>query len=84
MMRSYSAKEARGRFGEFLACAQNEPVRVIRKGKVAGVMLSAADYEAMQSFFAERLRKTMGECARNAAAAGLTEAKLSQLLADES
>jgi len=83
-MRSYTAKEAKTRFGEFLACAQSEPVRVIRKGKVAGVMVSAEDYEAMRCFFAERLRKTMDECARNAAAAGLTEAKLSQLLADES
>ncbi len=83
-MRSYTAKEARTRFGEFLACAQREPVRVIRKGKVAGVMVSAEDYEAMRCFYSERLRKTMDECARNAAAAGLTEAKLSQLLADES
>ncbi|MDD2686613.1 MAG: type II toxin-antitoxin system Phd/YefM family antitoxin [Gallionella sp.] len=83
-MRSYSATEAKIRFGEFLACAQSEPVRVIRKGKVAGVMVSAADYEAMQSFFAERLRKTLDECARNAVAVGLTEARLSQLLADES
>jgi len=84
MMRSYSAREARNRFGEFLACVQYEPVRVIRKGKVAGVMVSAEDYEAMRRFYAERLRRTMDECARNAEAAGLTEAKLSQLLADES
>lgn len=83
-MRSYTAKEARNNFGQFLACAQREPVRVIRKGKVAGVMVSAEDYEAMRCFYAERLRKTMDECAGNAATAGLTEAILSDLLADKS
>jgi prevent-host-death family protein len=83
-MQTYTASEAKHRFGEFLDRAQQAPVRVMRYGRVVGVMVSEEDYEAMRCFFAERLRKTMDECARNAAAAGLTEAKLSQLLADES
>jgi len=64
--------------------AQAGPVRITRKGKVAGVMVSAEDYEAMRHFYADRLRKTMDACARHAAKAGLTEAKLAELLADKS
>lgn len=83
-MRNFTATEARSHFGEFLAKALSEPVRVIRRGKVAGVMVGYDDYEAMRVFYADRLRKTMNECAEGAAKAGLTEAKLAKLLADES
>lgn len=83
-MRTYSANEAKTRFGEFLDKVQREPVRVMRHDRVAGVMVSAQDYEAMRVFYADRLRKTMRDSADHAAAAGLTEEKLAALLADES
>lgn len=83
-MKTCTATEARKRFGNFLANVQAAPVRVTRKGMVAGVMVSAADYEAMRVFYADRLRKTMNECAEGAAKAGLTEAILAKLLVDES
>lgn len=38
----------------------------------------------MRRFYADRLRKTLRETADEAVAAGLTEEKLAQLLADES
>ena len=82
-MQTYTANEAKTRFGEFLDRAQRAPVRVLRHDRVVGVMVSAEDYEAMRAFYADRLRHTLDEAAA-AAKAGLTEAKLDTLLADES
>ena len=83
-MQTYTANEAKTRFGEFLDRVQREPVRVMRHDRVVGVMVSAEDYEAMRTFYADRLRQTLRETAEGAAAAGLTEEKLAELLADES
>lgn len=83
-MQTYTANEAKTRFGEFLDRVQREPVRVMRHDRVVGVMVSAEDYEAMRVFYADRLRKTLRDSADYAAAAGLTEEKLSKLLEDES
>ena len=83
-MQTYTANEAKTRFGEFLDRVQREPVRVMRHDRVVGVMVSADDYEAMRTFYADRLRKTLRETAAAAAAAGMTEEILEQLLADES
>ena len=83
-MQTYTANEAKTRFGEFLDRAQRAPVRVTRHDRVVGVMVSAEDYEAMRVFYANRLRQTLRENAAGAATAGLTEEKLAELLADES
>jgi prevent-host-death family protein len=83
-MQTYTANEAKTRFGEFLDNVQREPVRVMRHDRVVGVMVSAQDYEAMRAFYADRLRKTMRDSAEYATAAGLTDEKLVALLADES
>lgn len=83
-MRTYTANEAKTRFGEFIDDAQRAPVRVMRRDRVVGVMVSAQDYEAMRAFYADRLTHTMDRVSQGAAAAGLTEAKLAELLADES
>ena len=83
-MQTFTANEAKTRFGEFLDRAQREPVRVMRHDRVVGVMVSADDYEAMRAFYADRLVKTMDETATAAARAGLTPEKLAELLADES
>ncbi len=83
-MQTYTANEAKTRFGEFLDKVQREPVRVMRHDRVVGVMVSAEDYEAMRVFYADRLLKTLDETAVTAEKAGLTPEKLEQLLADES
>lgn len=83
-MHTYTANEAKTRFGEFLDRVQREPVRVLRHDRVAGVMVSAEDYEAMRRYYADRLRQGLRESARDAAANGLTEDGLAALLADES
>lgn len=83
-MKTYTANEAKTRFGEFIDDAQRQPVRVMRHDRVVGVMVSAQDYEAMRAFYADRLRQTMDRTAEQAARAGLTEETLAKLLADES
>jgi prevent-host-death family protein len=81
-MQTYTANEAKTRFGEFLDRVQREPVRVMRHDRVVGVMVSAEDYEAMRAFYADRLLKTMDQTADAADQAGLTPEKLAELLAD--
>ena len=83
-MQTFTANEAKTRFGEFLDRVQCEPVRVMRNDRIVGVMVSAEDYEAMRAFYANRLRHSLRESAESAAASGLTEEKMAELLADES
>ena len=83
-MQTFTANEAKTRFGELLDRVQRAPVQVTRHNRVVGVMVSAEDYEAMRRFYADRLIKTMDETAEAAERAGLTPEKLTELLADES
>ena len=83
-MESFTANEAKVRFGEFIDRVQRGPVRVTRRDRVVGVMVSADDYEAMRAFYANRLQHTLGQAGDQAAAQGLTSAVLGVLLADES
>ncbi|MGK2915940.1 MAG: type II toxin-antitoxin system Phd/YefM family antitoxin [Porticoccaceae bacterium] len=83
-MQPLTAKEAKTRFGKLLDQLQRAPVQVTRHNRVVGVMVSAKDYEAMRRFYADRLRKTLRDTAKAAERAGLTPAKLAELLADES
>ena len=82
-MRTLNANEAKTRFGELLDRVQREPVRILRHNRTVGVMVSAEDYEAMRTFYANRLRHTLRESAEAAAEAGLTEKELATLLSDE-
>ncbi|ANX03601.1 type II toxin-antitoxin system Phd/YefM family antitoxin [Immundisolibacter cernigliae] len=83
-MQTFTANESKTRFGELLDRVQRAPVQVTRHNRVVGVMVSAKDYDAMRRFYADRLRKALRDTADEAAAAGLTEKKPAQLLADES
>ena len=82
-MQTMTANEAKVRFGELIDRVQREPVRVMRRNRVVGVMVSAEDYAEMRAFYADRLARTLRETAREAADNGLTEAELERLLADE-
>jgi prevent-host-death family protein len=83
-MHTLTANEAKINFGAFLDAAQREPVRVTRRDRVVGVLVSVQDYEAMRAFYANRLQHTLAEVGAQAQAAGLTPARLDELLADES
>jgi len=83
-MQTFTANEAKTRFGELIDRVQREPIQVTRRNRVVGVMVSAEDYQGMRAFYVDRLQRTMRETAEHAAAKGLTDEKLEQLLADES
>ena len=83
-MQSFTANQAKTQFGQFLDTAQREPVQVLKHDRVVGVMVSAKDYEAMRSFYANRLQHTLNEASDIAVRAGLTPEALDALLADES
>jgi len=83
-MQTFTANEAKGRFGEFIDQVQKGPVRVTRHDRVVGVMVSSDDYDAMRAFYANRLQHTMAQTAQHAAAQGLTAEVLATLLGDES
>lgn len=83
-MQTFTANEAKTRFGELLDLAQREPVRVTRRQRPVGVLVSATDYEAMRAFYADRLQHRLSASAEAARAQGLTAAGLDALLADES
>ena len=59
-------------------------MRVVRRDRVVGVMVSAQDYEAMREFYANRLQHTLADTAAQAEQAGLTPTLLEDLLRDES
>jgi len=83
-MQTFTANEAKVHFGEFIDKAQKEPVRVTRRGRTVGVMVSESDYEAMREYYANRLLHTMDDVGARARQQGLTEEKLDALLIDES
>ena len=83
-MQSFTANEAKTRFGEFLDQVQREPVAVLRHDRMVGVMVSAQDYEAMRRFYANRLQNTLIESANAASQASLTPDVIEVLLKDES
>jgi len=83
-MQTFTANEAKTHFGEFIDLVQREPVQVTRHDRVVGVMISAHDYQAMQTFYANRLQQTIDDIATNAEREGLTAETLDELLADES
>ncbi len=83
-MQTFSANEAKTQFGHFIDVAQREPVRVMRRDRVVGVMVSAQDYEAMREFYANRLQHTLADTALQAESAGMTPELLDELLRGES
>lgn len=83
-MQTFTANQAKTHFGEFLDLAQREPVRVMRRDRVVGVMVSAQDFEAMRVFYADRLQHTLSQSAALAQQQGLSPKVLEALLADES
>lgn len=82
-MQTITANEAKTRFGELIDRVQREPVRVTRRNRVVGVMVSPEDYAAMRDFYADRLARTLRETAREAVGKGLTQKELDRLLSNE-
>ena len=83
-MQEMTALEAKNRFGQLIDAAQRRPVTVTKNGRAAVVVMSVEDYERRRQSAAQRLGQIMDRTAAEAARKGLTDAKLDELLADES
>ena len=83
-MKEISARDAGNCFSLLLGAAQSAPVRVTKRGRGVGVMMSMQQYERLRGAAWERLRATMDALGKEASKNGLTEAGLEALLVDES
>lgn len=83
-MKTFTALDAKNRFGELIEAAQRQPVGITRNGRPSVVVISAESYARRQRVARERLRQAMERAGRHAAAQGLDDAELERLLADES
>ena len=83
-MKEIAARDARNRFGLLLDAVRSAPVRVTRKGKAVGVVMSLQHYEQLRGAAWERLAAAMDALGEEASGNGLTDAGLEALLADES
>lgn len=83
-MKTFTALEAKNRFGQVIDAAQREPVTVTRQGRPSVVILSAEEYQRRQARAWRNLLAVMEETGRYAVEQGLTEDTLDKLLADES
>lgn len=81
-LQTLTATEPKTHFSEFIARTQQGSVRVTRRNRLVGVMVSAEDFEAMRTVFADRLRNTLVQTAAHAQRQGLTAQQLAVMLAD--
>jgi antitoxin Phd len=81
-MRSFSATDAKQRLGEVLDAAQREPVVIRRQNRDVAVLLSPQDYDRLRSVNANEFQRFCDRMGDQAAARGLTESLLNQMLSE--
>jgi prevent-host-death family protein len=82
-MKTVAATEAKNRLGAILDDAQREPVVIRRQDRDIAVVLSMADYERLRSGNVLAFLELRKQVAEEAAAKGLTDEHLNELLADD-
>ena len=82
-MKTVSATEAKNRLGAILDDAQRESVIIRRQDRDIAVVLSMADYERLRAGNIQAFLELRNQVAAEAAANGLTEDRLNELLADD-
>jgi len=78
-MKSLDAAEAQARLDQILDEAQRQPIAIQREGRDVAVMLSIASYERLRAGAVRAFLELRNEVAGQAAAAGLTEERLTEL-----
>jgi antitoxin Phd len=81
-MRSVSATEAKQRLAALLDAAQREPVVIRRQNRDVAVIMSAEQYERIRGGNIEELDRLCERVSKQAAARGLTDEILADLLKD--
>ena len=83
-MRYVSATDAKQRLAAVLDAAQREPVVIQRQKRDVAVLLSPREYERLRALNADEFQHFCDRVAERAAARGLTEEKLAEIVGDES
>jgi prevent-host-death family protein len=79
-LKTVPATEAKNRLGAILDDAQREPVVIRRQDRDIAVVLSMADYERLRSGNIQAFFDLRKQVADEAAANGLTDERLNELL----
>jgi prevent-host-death family protein len=79
-MRIVSATEAKQRLAALLDAAQREPILIRRQKRDVAVIMSAEEYERMRDANAAEFQRFCDRVAGRAAARGLNEEALNDLL----
>lgn len=82
-MKSIDEAEAHARLDEILDEAQRQPIMIRRQGKKSAIVLSLVEFERLRSDDVRAFLEVRNDVARDANQAGLTEARLVQLLNED-
>jgi prevent-host-death family protein len=81
-MRIVSATDAKQRLAAVLDAAQREPVVIRRQKRDVAVVLSVEEYERLRGLNVDAFQRFCDRVAERAAARGLSEDRLAEILAD--
>jgi len=82
-MKTVSASEAKQKFAAVIDAAAREPVVIRRQKRDVAVVLSMREYERLVTLNVSELQEFCDKVGDGTKAAGLTEEKLGELLADD-
>ena len=79
-MQYISATDAKQKLAAMIDAAQREPVVIRRQKRDVAVLLSTQEYERLRAFNRDEFERFCDRVAGQAAARGMTEKKLTQIL----